>query len=135
MVMESWGETVKLMHAGVIVSDLKRATTFYGDILGLPTIERSELSFDGLWFGLEEGQQIHLMLLDNPYVGCDRPQHGGRDNHIALQCDAFDLIRSRLEVANIPFTLSKSGRKALFCRDPDGNTIELIGSLEKDCRG
>jgi len=117
---------MKIVHAGLIVSDLERAGLFYEGILGLSRIERPPLGFDGLWYGLEDGQQIHLMLLDNPYADCVQPEHGGRDNHLAMQTDLFDDIQVRLAAAGVPYTLSKSGRAALFCRDLDGNTIELI---------
>ena len=116
---------MKFMHIALIVSDLKRAADFYEGILGLMRIARPDLGFDGLWYGLEDAGEVHLMLLDNPYVACSKPEHGGRDNHIALQSEKFELIRSRLETAGITYTLSKSGRNALFCHDPDGNTIEL----------
>jgi len=122
------GEMMNIAHIGLIVSDLQRSALFYEQILGLCRIKRPDLSFDGLWFGLEAGQQIHLMLLDNPYVGCEQPQHGGRDHHVALHTHDFDAIGQRLDVAHIQYTTSKSGRAALFCRDPDGNTIELIKS-------
>ncbi|MDX8404522.1 MAG: VOC family protein [Mariprofundus sp.] len=119
---------MNIVHIGLLVSDPQRAATFYGNILGLQRIERPQLQFDGIWYGLDAGQQIHLMLLDNPYADCDKPEHGGRDNHLAMQLDNFDSVRKRIEAAGIRYTLSKSGRTALFCRDPDGNTIELIQS-------
>jgi len=118
---------MKMMHIGLIVADLDVASRFYENILGLSRIERPNLNFDGLWYGLSEGQQIHLMRLDNPYQDCDKPSHGGRDHHVAMQTDDFNTVYMRLEQASIDFTMSKSGRNALFCRDPDGNTIELIG--------
>ncbi len=117
---------MKIKHVGLIVSDLKVAGLFYEGILGLSPVERPEFNFSGLWYGLEGGQQIHLMLLDNPYEGCEKPAHGGRDNHVAMLVDDFSVIRSRLDSAGIVYTLSKSGRSALFCQDPDGNTIELF---------
>jgi len=117
---------MRIAHIGLLVSDLNRAAPFYEQALGLSRIERPKLAFDGIWYGLEGGQQIHLMRLDNPYDGCEKPAHGGRDNHVALQVDDYETIRQRLEAANIGYTVSKSGREALFCRDPDGNTIELI---------
>ncbi|TLS77650.1 glyoxalase [Mariprofundus erugo] len=117
---------MKMAHIALLVSNLERAAEFYEGILGLSRIARAPLAFDGLWYGLDEGQEIHLMLLDNPYAACSKPAHGGRDNHIALQVDQLDIIRQRLDAAAIPFTASKSGRIALFCRDPDGNTIELM---------
>jgi len=119
---------MKIKHAGIIVADLERAAQFYEGVLGLTRIERPVLGFDGLWYGLEEGQQIHLMLLDNPYADCKLPEHGGRDNHLAMQTDRFSEIQIRLDDAGVVCTMSKSGRTALFCRDPDGNTIELIAS-------
>jgi len=117
---------MRIAHIGLLVSDLNRAAPFYEQALGLSRIERPKLAFDGIWYGLEGGQQIHLMRLDNPYDGCEKPAHGGRDSHVALQVDDYETIRQRLEAANIGYTVSKSGREALFCRDPDGNTIELI---------
>jgi len=119
---------MRIAHIGLIVADLGRSALFYEDILSLQRIARSPLSFDGIWYGLEGGQQIHLMRLDNPYDGCEKPPHGGHDNHVALQVDDYETIRQRLKGANIGYTISKSGRTALFCRDPDGNTIELIKS-------
>jgi len=119
---------MRIAHIGLIVSNLERSALFYERILGLKRIERPDLAFDGIWFGLKDGQQIHLMLLDNPYSDCEKPAHGGRDNHVALQVDNYNAIRQRLDAANITCTISKSGRSALFCRDPDGNTIELIKS-------
>jgi len=119
---------MRIAHIGLLVSDLERAASFYEQILGLTRIDRPALAFDGIWYGLAGGQQIHLMLLDNPYADCEKPEHGGRDHHAALQTHDFDIIRQRLDVADIRYTTSKSGRAALFCRDPDGNTIELIQS-------
>ncbi len=117
---------MNIAHIGLIVTDLNRAAQFYEGILGLSRTARPELAFEGIWYGLAAGQQIHLMLLHNPYADSKKPAHGGRDNHVALHTDAFDAIRQRLDTARISYSMSQSGRTALFCRDPDGNTIELI---------
>jgi len=117
---------MKMMHVGLIISDPEQAARFYEQVLGLVRIPRPALDFDGIWYGLEDGQQLHLMQLENPYGGCTLPAHGGRDRHMALQVDDLAAIRRRLDAANVAYTLSRSGRAALFCRDPDGNTIELM---------
>ncbi len=117
---------MKIMHMGLLVSDLEQAVRFYEHVLGLVRIPRPELDFDGIWYGLENGQQLHLMQLENPYAHCKLPAHGGRDRHMALQVDDLAAIRRRLDAADVPYTLSRSGRVALFCRDPDDNTIELM---------
>jgi glyoxylase I family protein len=38
----------------------------------------------------------------------------------------IDAAITALDKADIDYTLSRSGRRALFCRDPDGNAIELV---------
>jgi glyoxylase I family protein len=45
---------------------------------------------------------------------------------VALHVDNIAALRADLDNANHPYTLSISGRKALFCRDFDGNTLEFI---------
>lgn len=115
-------------HVSLIISDLERSKTFYHDILGLDIDEnRPDLGFDGLWLKVGE-QQIHLLLLENPDPVEGRPQHGGRDRHVAFSVTDFEQLVDRLRQGNVAFTLSRSGRKALFCRDPDGNALEFIGS-------
>ena len=66
------------------------------------------------------------MVLPSPDPTEGRPAHGGRDRHLALAVDDLDRAAARLEAAGIPHTRSRSGRAALFCRDPDGNAIELV---------
>jgi glyoxylase I family protein len=112
-------------HASIIVSDTERALAFYRDLLGIPTCERPDLGFPGAWLQIGD-QQIHLLELPNPDPVKGRPEHGGRDRHLALSVTGLDSIVEKLEGQGVPFTLSKSGRKALFCRDPDGNAVELI---------
>ena len=41
----------------------------------------------------------------------------------------LEWVANRLRDAGITHTLSRSGRKALFCRDPDQNALEFIESL------
>jgi glyoxylase I family protein len=92
----------------------------------LPLIpDRPDLAFPGAWLDLG-AQQIHLLELPNPDPVTGRPAHGGRDRHVALLLNDLDALVQRLDAADIGYTLSRSGRRALFCRDPDGNAVELI---------
>jgi len=116
-----------LLHATFLTSDLERSRIFYETLLGLePDFARPDLGFSGVWYEVGANQQIHLMLLPNPEAGLQRPQHGGRDRHVALAVNDLEILMSRLGAADITYTLSKSGRRALFCRDPDGNALEFI---------
>ncbi len=116
-----------LMHAGLLVSDLAIARTFYESVLGLtPLPNRPALPYPGVWYALNAHQQLHLMQLPNPDAAALRPQHGGRDRHIALRVTQLAPLKTRLDAAGVAYTPSQSGRPALFCRDPDGNTLEFI---------
>jgi len=115
-----------LLHATFLVADLDRSRAFYEHVLGLEcNPDRPEMGFPGVWYDVGL-QQIHLMQLPGPEIGLQRPAHGGRDRHVALAVsDLAELVR-RLEQAGVSYTLSKSGRSAVFCRDPDDNALEFI---------
>lgn len=117
----------RLHHASVIISEMQPARQFYEDVLGLaPSPKRPVLPYDGVWYEIGNNQ-IHLLQVPNPDSGSKRPEHGGVDRHVALVVDDFDGLIEKLESAGVPYSVSKSGRRALFCRDPDGNAVELIG--------
>lgn len=119
---------IQLHHVSLLVADTARSLEFYCGVLGLvidPT--RPELGFPGAWLKVGD-RQVHLLELPNPDPLEGRPAHGGRDRHTAFLVDDFEAMRARLEAAGQPYTLSRSGRQALFCRDPDGNAVELIGA-------
>ena len=86
------------------------------------------MSYDGVWYDVADRQQIHLLLLPNPETGLQRPAHGGRDRHVALAVDDFMKLIERLDQSRIAYTHSSSGRRALFCNDPDGNALEFIAT-------
>jgi len=116
-----------ILHASFLTSDLARSRAFYEDVLGLqPDSGRPTMSYDGVWYNVGPGQQIHLLLLPSPEAGLSRPSHGGRDRHVALAVSDFAELIERLDRAGVAYTPSSSGRRALFCRDPDGNALELI---------
>jgi glyoxylase I family protein len=117
---------LSILHASVVVQDTERALEFYRDVLGLPVRDdRPDLGYPGAWLTVGE-QQIHLLQLPNvdPTVG--RPAHGGRDRHTAIAVSDVVGLRAQLDRAGIAYTLSRSGRAALFTRDPDGNALEFV---------
>lgn len=119
-------EIVSLLHASLLVADLARARAFYEGVLGLaPNPARPEMSFDGVWYDAGQGQ-IHLIRLPNPDPVEGRPEHGGRDRHTALGVAGWEALKQRLDEAGVVYTLSRSGRRAMFVRDPDGNALELV---------
>lgn len=119
----------KLLHATILVADLARAREFYENILGFTVSPaRPQMSFEGVWYDFSPQQQLHLMQLPNPEIGLQRPANGGRDRHIAFAVDNLSELINLLKGSGIRYNLSQTGRRALFCRDPDDNALEFIES-------
>ena len=113
-------------HCSLIVKNTSKALEFYVGILRLDIDDsRPDIGYPGAWLQIGSGQ-IHLLELPNPDSGANRPEHGGRDRHVAFQVSDLSIIIQRLQAADIAYSKSKSGREALFCRDYDGNAIELL---------
>ena len=120
-----------ITHVSFIVADTGRALDFYCGVLGLQQDNaRPDLGYPGAWIniGASNRQQIHLLELPNPDPVDGRPAHGGRDRHVAFTVQGLDELCRKLDKQGLVYTRSKSGRAALFVRDPDGNALEFIQS-------
>ncbi len=121
-----------ITHVSFLVRDTAVSLAFYRDVLGLEVCpQRPDLGYPGAWLTLG-WQQIHLLELPNPDPVEGRPAHGGRDRHAAFLVSDLEGLARRLADAMIPMSRSRSGRAALFCRDPDGHALEFIQQLEGD---
>jgi glyoxylase I family protein len=117
---------VSIHHVSLLVGDTRRALDFYHGILGLEVDDtRPAMDFPGAWL-LAGTQQIHLIEIPGRMRAAIPAAHGGRDWHVALAVTELEALAAALTAHNIAYTLSRSGRRALFCRDPDGNAIELV---------
>ena len=126
-------------HVAVIVKNLDVAMEFYRDFLGLPVNpERpnDKLPYDGAWLMIGP-EMVHLMELPNPDPTDAefRPAHGGKDRHFCIGVRNLVPLTEALEERGTPFTASRSGRPAIFFRDPDCNTLEVVEGLEWRDRG
>jgi glyoxylase I family protein len=115
-------------HHSMISSDINKSKFFFLEVMGLELDPNrpATLPFDGAWFKIGNGQTLHCLCLPNsdPVVG--RPEHGGVDRHVAVRIADLEPLITRLEHYKVTYTRSKSGRRAIFFRDPDGNAIEVI---------
>ena len=117
---------LKLHHGSVLVQDVETALAFYCDMLGMEVDDaRPDLGYPGAWLKAGDAQ-LHLLELPNPDPVSNRPQHAGRDRHLAFLVSGLDDIVATLDRAGVACSWSKSGRRAIFIRDPDGNGLELI---------
>ncbi|XP_031255692.1 uncharacterized protein LOC116113676 isoform X1 [Pistacia vera] len=118
---------VSVHHVGILCENLERSLEFYQNILGLETNEArpdDKLPYRGAWLWVGS-EMIHLMELPNPDPLTGRPEHGGRDRHTCIAIRDVSKLKTILDKAGIPYTLSKSGRPAIFTRDPDANALEF----------
>lgn len=111
------------LHVAVLVSDLAKAEYFYGSVLGLPKVERS-LKFPGSWYQIGSFQ-IHLIVAEGLSQPLQNPEIWGRNPHMAFAVTDIKATQEQLKSQGFPVHMSRSGRLALFTRDPDGNVIEL----------
>ena len=121
-------------HVAIICDSLERSMDFYGRMLGLeinPERPEDKLPYRGAWLWIGP-EMIHLMELPNPDVAHAefRPTHGGRDRHFCIGVKNIQPLIECLEKEGVAYTASKSGRPAIFFRDPDANTLEVVEGLD-----
>jgi len=129
-------------HVTVLVGNAKDALRYYTDILGMEEEPESSSSSSSMAVVRVGETLIHLLESPNPdpiavdpsydmsapppgYVAKGRPVHAGRDRHVAITLNNLSPLKESLESNNVPFTMSASGRQALFCRDDYGNGWEF----------
>ncbi|KAL3535580.1 hypothetical protein ACH5RR_004041 [Cinchona calisaya] len=118
---------VSMHHVGILCENLERSLNFYQNILGLKINEarpHDKLPYRGAWLWVGS-EMIHLMELPNPDPLTGRPEHGGRDRHTCIAIRDVSKLKAILDKAGIAYTLSRSGRPAIFTRDPDANALEF----------
>ena len=132
-----------IQHVAVLVGDAAAARKFYTEVLGMTDDPASAAALDVKGACVRVGQQpIQLLELPNPdpldvdpeysmsapprgYVAKGRPVHAGRDRHVAITLHDLAPLKASLEAIDHPYTMSYSGRQALFTRDNDGNGWEF----------
>ncbi|MBE9118021.1 VOC family protein [Lusitaniella coriacea LEGE 07157] len=120
-------EIQQCLHTTILTRDLAKAEHFYGEVLGLTPVERTP-KFPGTWYQVGD-YQIHLIVDPHFTAPLHHAQKWGRNPHIAFCVADINRAIATLTQHNFPFQMSASGRPALFVRDPDGNVLELSGSL------
>ena len=116
-------QILQVLHATLLVTDLKKSEHFYGTILGLPKAERN-LNFPGAWYQIGNFQ-IHLIAVSTMIPDSVNSEKWGRNRHLAFSVTNLEAAKEKLLAHHCPMQMSASGRTALFTQDPDGNLIEL----------
>ena len=113
-------------HVAICVSNVEESRHFYGEQLGLETVNRPDFGFPGEWYVVGT-LQLHLMQREN-----DAGAGEGIGPHFALYIPREDFHGEveRLREAGVEVMVEPNHREiddiwAAFCKDPDGNIIEL----------
>lgn len=143
---------IAFRHSGVVVSDLEKSLWFYRDLLGFKVTIRADESgaFIEQILGLKnltvttvkmtppDGLGLLELLYFHPPhtapVAAKKSVTANGWTHIALTIKNLDALHGALCKAGISFisppALSPSGKaKVAFCRDPEGNFLELVQEI------
>ena len=118
-------------HVSITVTDVEKARGFYTGVLGLEEIPRPAFNFPGIWYSLNNGLSLHIILNDElvrPAV--ERESIQARYAHFALWTDDADATAKRIEELGLPcrdVISGPTGLRQVFVKDPDGNMVEFIG--------
>ena len=97
------------------------ARRFYGELLGLPELDKPEAlrPRGGAWFACGPAQQLH--------VGVEEPFSPARKAHPALRTDDVDAVAARLRAAGLEVSWDDAvpGLRRFYVADPFGNRVEI----------
>lgn len=116
-----------LHHISLNVTDLNRAKRFYGDVLGLPEIERPPFDFPGAWYQVGD-RQLHLIVSDQARTLRGTTEIDSRDGHFALRVQSYRKTREYLASVGVRMKdspVNKTPWPQIYITDPDGNVLEL----------
>jgi len=105
---------IALDHVSIQVSDLKRSTDFYRNILGLRL--RTEPRADG---------SVRLDLSQNGFFVLRTAAPAGTVDHVAIKVDRFDKDSVTRQLQQSGVSPNESGGAGFHVSDPDGFSIQF----------
>lgn len=126
---------MKILHTCLNVSDLDRSIEFYTDHMGLKFVSRREIKQNNAEIAFlkdESGAAIELTHWRDKKTLAE----GDNFDHIAFAVDDIEstvqeLKKKGVTIAMEPYSLQGSTSKIAFIKDPDGNWLELIQSIQR----
>ncbi|MEZ5402837.1 MAG: VOC family protein [Bryobacteraceae bacterium] len=117
---------LRLHHVSYAVADLAASRRFFGEVIGLPEIERPAFDFAGAWYAIGD-RQLHLIEQNVERRGA--AGRISRSDHMALEVADLAAVRARLDEAGVAYQRGSNdalGFAQVFCQDPDGHTVEFV---------
>lgn len=139
-----------IRHTGIVVADLKKALRFYRDMLGLRIIK--DMTESGRYIdkmlslkdvrvrtvkmAADDQSLIELLHFQSRHAKTAKRRtiYEAGISHIAFTVENLDSLYSMLKQRGIVFNASPQYSpdgyaKVTFCKDPEGNLIELVEVL------
>lgn len=127
-------QKARLNHIALYVTDLKKCTAFYQDIVGLDTIPEPFHDGRHTWFSI--GPKSHLHLIQGPK---NKSEHE-KNTHLCFSVPSVEAFIPVLKENKIAYenwageknavTNRVDGVKQIYFRDPDGYWIEINDAKE-----
>jgi lactoylglutathione lyase len=126
-----YGQAVKarLNHIALYVTDLKKSTSFYQQILQLDTIPEPFHDGKHTWFAIGGGSHLHLI------EGANKSTEHNKNNHLCFSVASVKSIITLLNKNKIAYenwageknaiTTRVDGVHQIYFTDPDGCWIEV----------
>ena len=114
-------------HIAVFSSNPESLSDWYARVFGF-TIVKENGAKGTYWLQAQDGMLFELKRAEKN--GGEHDEKGSGINHIALMTDRFAETVARLKAENVEIimnpTISATGGKTFFFRDPEGNIFQLI---------
>lgn len=144
-------------HTGFTVSNLDRSLAFYRDLLGMQLVmmrdtteeyvskvtgfPNAHIKIALLKIAPDDSHLLELLqYVSHPGETTDRATNRPGNGHLAIRVDDLQAWYQRLSAAGVEFRSSgpvpvsagvNAGAQAVYMRDPDGFTIELVQPAAK----
>ena len=115
--------SLQFNHFSLHVAQLPESIHFYGQVLGLQQIDRPAFDFDGAWFAIGPGLELHLIAGRVQPVSSSK-----RGAHYAFYISDLQAAIVHLQAQNIPIQGPfgrPDGAQQVFINDPDDYVVEL----------
>ena len=113
----------RIHHASLCVTDLERARSFYGEVLGLAEIPRPDFPFGGAWYRAG-GNEVHLIVL--PEGTTPEIPLNAMHRHVGFAVGDVGEASEELRARGYEVLGGGEGATQAWVKDDDGNIIELI---------
>lgn len=141
-----------LRHVGIVVKDLEKSLFFYRDLLGLKVVRKMDesgsfidticgvknIAVTTIKLAADDGSLIELLYFHSPESNkaVDKDLNRAGFAHVSFTVENIAEEYTRLNKAGVYFNskpqLSSDGlAKVVFCRDNEGNFIELVEETKK----